>query len=80
MNREELKQALVFQGGKLTAVWFGDGNTEDRYCLIGEGRYWQVYYSERGSKVCPGSFATEEAACAYLWSLLERDATVWKSS
>lgn len=46
------------------------GLPNEAYCLNEANGQWEVYYGERGSKTALKTFATEDEACDYLYSLL----------
>jgi len=77
MTVNDLLYEVVTRGGDAQAIYAGDGNPEDRYAIVQDGRTWKVYYSERGEQFELRQFATEDEACEYLLSLLEKDQTVW---
>lgn len=56
----------------------GDLLENDKYHFVSSGKIWQVYYSERGHKWDYREFKYESDACEYLWSLLEKDETIWR--
>lgn len=80
MNRSELQRRLVAQGIRGDAVCFAaeSGSDAEQYCIgLRADGMWEVYYAERGQKGGLTIFATEDAACAHLLSILEIDGSVW---
>jgi hypothetical protein len=52
-----------------------DCDRDEAYCLKSCGGRWFVYYSERGLKTGVQEFATEDAACQCLQSMILNDPT-----
>ena len=77
MTVNDLLNELVRRGGSTRAIYVGNGNPEDRYAIVQDGRTWEVCYMEKGERLETQQFATEEEACEYLLNLLEKDQTIW---
>lgn len=77
MNVSELFDRVSRNGGDVRAIFTGSGNPEDRYAIIHEGSRWIVFYTERGKKFEKKEFIIESEACEYIFSLLEKDHTIW---
>ena len=78
MNLRELESYIVDNRIRSDAVSVGRGlpSETEKYCIVKEGKLWEVYYSERGSKGGLAQFLSEEEACNHLIRLLERDRSV----
>jgi len=76
MSVNELLIELAKSGIDVRAIYTGEGNPEDRYVILQDGRNWKVYYSERGEELELRRFSAESEACEYLRSLLAKDQTV----
>lgn len=72
MNREELKK--VFEKSSIPNSYYSlnGGLPSEAYCINQSDKGWEVYYSERGMKSCLKIFDTEEDACLYLKSQVEK--------
>jgi hypothetical protein len=78
---EELQNILSERGISKNSVSFSGGilTASEQYCISREGRFWEVYYYERGNKNNLRIFLDESDACLYLLSVLEKDKTVWSN-
>lgn len=73
MNRLELTKQLAIAGISDGILSFYP--TNDKYCVVQDGRKWIVYFRERGVETYHSEFASEQDACAHLFQiLLGRDA------
>lgn len=79
MNLQQLKDHLNSAKVHPDAVGIGVGlpYETEKYCIVKEGKYWEVYYSERGNKSGLKRFSLEEDACKHLLELLDKDQSVW---
>lgn len=80
MSPQEIVDRLKRHGVDPNDVFNANGDLleNDKYHLVSSGSVWQVYYSERGHKWDYREFSSESDACEYLWSLLEKDETIWR--
>lgn len=80
MSPQEIVDRLELHGVDPNDVFNTNNDLleNDKYHLVRGERVWQVYYSERGHKWDYHEFNSESDACEYLWSLLEKDETIWR--
>ena len=68
MKSNELKEKLQQLGIPVYLYNLdGIGRTDERLCLEFSDNKWHVYYSERGVKTTDKIFASEDAACEYIY-------------
>lgn len=68
MKKEELQSALKQMGvPSMLYNLDGEGRTDERFCLEFIDNEWRVYFSERGIKTTNERFASEEAACQFIY-------------
>lgn len=69
MNTAELEQRLLDEGCTPASFAIGErGSASDAFCLVHDGREWQVFYTERGVDQLPFFTTTDEAeACAFFF-------------
>jgi hypothetical protein len=75
VNRAELVKEAEKAGVRPDAYSTEGGMPAERYVLDLESGGWIVYYSERGQRVEPVEFGTEDEACTYLLACLLKDRT-----
>jgi len=79
MTEDSLIRLLREKGASPNAVSIGIGvpQVDEMYCLVKDGKRWEVYYAERGEKVDLKVFESKDHACTYLYDILRLDSSVW---
>ncbi|MGY6215086.1 hypothetical protein ACW73L_07990 [Methylolobus aquaticus] len=79
MTVDSLIRLLKEKGAHPNAVSVGIGvpRADEMYCLVKDGKRWEVYYAERGEKVDLEVFESEDDACTHLYDILKLDSSVW---
>ena len=79
MTVNNLMCLLKEKGAYPNAVSVGIGvpQADEVYCLVNDGKRWEVYYAERGEKLDLEVFESEDDACTYLYDILRLDSSVW---
>ena len=72
MNISQLKTQLEEAGFRRDAYSLKGGLPNEAYCLNKLSDKWEVYYSERGQKTNLKVFDSEDEACRYFYSILNR--------
>ena len=71
MNREELEKKLKMTGVPEYIYNLTDhGKKDERWCFERDQEKWSVYYSESGIRTTNQYFASEDAACQFLYEQL----------
>jgi hypothetical protein len=73
MTRAQLEQSLMQKGVRRDAYTFDADGANETYVLNVEAGKWVVFYAERGLRTGAKEFASESAACDYLYELLLTD-------
>ena len=79
MNVAELKYELIRRGVREDSYRLGVGlpNANEQYCLVEQGKNWEIYYAEKGQKGFLEVFDNESVACERFLTRLERDESVF---
>ena len=72
MTRFQLRCILIWENIRPDLYSLNGGFPNEAYCIDNLGDAWEVYYSERGSKMGLKKFNDESDACEYLYKLLIR--------
>jgi hypothetical protein len=72
MNVEELRKVLEEEGVDPADYRIGVQPDESTYCLKKQGKVWQVFWFERGTRRDMQRFKSEAAACEYFLNQLLR--------
>lgn len=78
MTLKQLKRYLMLHRVPGYVYCLQGGLPSDQYCIGKEGEAWQVYYSERGSKIGLVQFDSESEACQYFQDLMIEDGYIKK--
>jgi hypothetical protein len=75
MKIDELRKLLVAEKFKSSSYSLDkdDPSPNDALCIRFEKEVWVVYYTERGYRVAPQQFSTEDDAVDYLLTHLRSD-------
>lgn len=75
MKKDELARLLEAEGVREDMYWLEGGLPNESHTLERRENGWAVYYSERGERNVEELFATEDEACAELYSRIMDDPT-----
>jgi hypothetical protein len=78
MKIPELRKILAEEGLRPYTVSIDGVDCDgEQYRIDKGGRGWCVYFSERGDRIQPREFLTEDEACDFLLEWLRQDRTAW---
>jgi len=77
MTKRELQEELDRLGVRREAYCLDGGTPHNRFVLDHDYAGWWVYYSERGLRIQPQNFGTEDAACRYFLERITASPDAW---
>ncbi|MEU5155315.1 hypothetical protein [Glycomyces sp. NPDC021274] len=75
MKKNDLARLLEAEGVRENTYWLEGGLPNESHTLEQRENGWAVYYSQRGERAYEEVFATEDEACAELYSRVMDDPT-----